>query len=308
MRKPFMRRGQPNRDRGPGDWVSEWAVPVLAVITAGAAPILWDLAPEHARTTSPYFYLFLLCSALAVVSVIAQGTLGSRKSVAIRKSVADYNHKLTDTIRALQRLIQSNNDDNARRAFFDSIVSEAKSLMPLEAARICVYDLEAIDTGEDEEQQLYLRLASHGGRGDLPRTEFTSETPHGEAAIAVATGTALKCVDDPSKEGDSIHREPNALWESFLAVPIRSGSRPLGMVTIDTTRKTQFTSDHQAVALTIGKFIELGLSSVAEAAADPKPELSDLLVKLGEGGAGHDPARQPSSQPGAEYDQETRRE
>ncbi|UFU03420.1 GAF domain-containing protein [Ruania suaedae] len=231
-------------------------------------------ASETATTRGTYFALFLLFGLGALALTIWQGLTSSNRSKRERQGLADFNHNLSDTLRAVEKLIDSEKGANDRADFFNSVISQAKALMPLASPRICVYDLEGADKGQSS--AVYLRLAEYGGRADPPRSEFTNDEDWGRAAIAAAQGSTIWCVDDPAREGRRVQRNDEAMWKSFLAVPLRFDGTSRGLVTIDTARKTTFTNDHKAVASTIAMFLTFGMRNVAEAAADVRPEMRSL--------------------------------
>lgn len=261
-----------------------WLLPIAAVILAALSPVLWDLTPGtefEDRVGEPLFWFFVAVVCLAVIVTIIQGVQSMKRAAAVRHGLTSFNHSLGDTVRSLEVLLDSDRGHRARRAFFKSMVSESKSLIALEHPRVCVYELDGREG--DRGTEFYLRLAEAGGRTDPPRGSFDANTKHGRAAIKVAMGTLHKCVDDPrpGKAPIEVDRDPDALWQSFMMVPLRVNNQPRGLLTIDTTKQTSFTSDHIAVALTIKSFIEIGMKDVAEAAENTQPEVTEALRKLG---------------------------
>ncbi|WP_217615946.1 GAF domain-containing protein [Cellulomonas sp. GbtcB1] len=273
------------RDSVRGEWVFQWLLPVLAGGLAAGAPILWDLASEdtEGQFDSPWFYLFVIATLGALTLTIVQGVLSTRRASAVRRALSDFNHSLGDTILALGRLPDARNGVSARDAFVETVIREAKSIMPLPSPRVCVYELDSNDDAEGNGNAgpvEFLRLIKSGGRNDPPRNLFTVDDEHGRAAIANAKGNLPRCVEKPKKSRFQVQRDPEALWESFVLVPLKVDGRPRGMVTIDTTAKTTFTSDHVAVAMTIARFIEIGMKSLFDAAEETAPEVRTALAQL----------------------------
>ncbi len=217
--------------------------------------------------------------ALALLLVVVQGTWTRRVDSARAVSLETFNHALGDTIQAFSQLVDSARTGVDRDHYLHAIVKEAKSLLPLESPRVCVYLLEG---REGEEATEYLKYAAHAGRNDNPRSEFSPGTPHGDAAISVARGTTDRLVDDIHKRGQPIECGENAIYRSFMQVPLSRGPRPWGILTVDTTRKTRFTDEHRSVARTIARFIELANDKVAEAADDVQPEMREAQQQLEE--------------------------
>lgn len=145
-----------------GEWMTTWLLPVVAGLTAAAAPIFWEFSSVAAdlptlasgtarngngpdsthdpklRFSSPWFYLFVLATLTAISLTVLQGALSTRRTRKVRRALSDFNHSLGDTILALGRLPDARNGSEARDAFFDTVVREAKAIMPVPSPRVCV--------------------------------------------------------------------------------------------------------------------------------------------------------------------------
>lgn len=270
------------RDRRVSDALFDWGMPVAAAALAAVAPLVLEMIPrdDGAWLTSPL---------TLVLAVLVVGSLGCTAASAIRTykarerergSLTKFSNSMGDTISILRELVDSDRSRQDRTRFFESMVREAKSLIPLANPRICVYEL---DSMEEESGAIdFLKFVAAGGRPDLPRRSFKPDTAHGQNAIDAAKGTSHKSVDNPKDFGDKISRGVEAQWESFIIVPLRSDRSPWGMLTIDTTVPTRFTQEHIAVALVLARFMELGLEDVKEAADDPHPEVTEAVRRLRE--------------------------
>lgn len=272
-----------NRSGGRLEWLYAWVLPVLAILAAAFVPVLWDLEPianlEQRLKSLPSLASAVLLL-VAVALTVVQGVHSTKESRRIRGTLETFNHALGDTVRALGYLIDSDKGPLDREAFFRSMVSEAKAVIPLESPRVCVYELEAADEESGEED--FLRLTTFGGRLDPPRSRFEGNTEHGQAAIQVAKGTVLKCVDDHRKAPIQVDRDPDAVWHSFMMVPLHVDGYPRGLLTIDTTKATTFSLEQMAVARTVGRFIEIGMKGVSEAARMTDPEVRSVRSQLSE--------------------------
>lgn len=265
-----------NRGQRRGAAFVDWALPLTVSGVAVGATFSFELVPRTGLEwlTSPFTWLALL---LIIISLALSGWSGKRSSKARRQqsaSLTRFSHSLADTISVLRSLTEDGSSYLAKRRFFESMVREGKSLMPIEAPRICVYELDSMEVDSGPSQ--FLKLTAFGGRSDRPRNEFTAENEHGRVAIEAARSASHKCVDSVDGAGKDIQRHPDAVWESFMIVPLRSNQQPWGMLTIDTTKRTRFTTEHIAVAQLLARFIELGLADVEEAANDTAPEVAEV--------------------------------
>jgi len=270
------------RDRRVGDALLDWGIPVAAAALAAVAPFVFEMVPREdgAWLTSPLTYVVvgLVLGSLACTATSAIRTYRARERE--RGNLTKFSNSMSDTISILRELVDSDRTGQDRTRFFESMVREAKSLIPLANPRICVYEL---DSMEDESGAIdFLKFVAAGGRPDLPRRNFKPDAAHGRTAIDAAKGTSHKCVDNPKAFGEKVSRGVEAQWESFIIVPLRSDRSPWGMLTIDTTVPTRFTQEHIAVALVLARFMELGLKDVKEAADDPHPEVSEAFRRLRE--------------------------
>lgn len=269
------------RDGQPFQWIYTWVIPAGAVVAAAFVPVLWDLEPVERwqdRLTSVPSVASAILLLVALLLTFVQGLHSVREHKRIQGTLETFNHALGDTVRALGYLIDSTKGPDDRQAFFRSMVAEAKAVVPLSSPRVCVYELEAGESETDSKD--YLRLTAFGGRLDPPRNSFASDTAWGQDAIDVARGTATRCVDDHRHSHIEVQRDPDALWHSFMMVPLHVDNVPRGLLTIDTTKKTRFSLEQIAVARTVGKFIEMGMKGVYDAAQDTRPEVREVLQIL----------------------------
>ena len=265
-----------NRDQHPLDPFLDYALPSAAVVLAAALPIVFEATPAEwpDKFADPWVYVFVAAAIGTVVLTIVQGVLAQRRRSATQAGLSHFSHALGDTVAAVRTLVESEGTHADRQRFLEAMASEAKSLVPLETPRICVYVLEAPD---EEDSHDYLKYVTHKGRTDPPRTEFLPDQAHGSAAIAVAKGNTHRCIDDWRKSDSTlspIDRDPDALWRSFIIMPIRASGNPWGALMIDTIRLTRFTNDQIAICQAVARFIELGLERVEEASDDTGPEVA----------------------------------
>ena len=280
IRRGERHRKSKNRDQHPLDPILDWALPVAAVVLAAALPIVFEATPNEwpKKFADPWIYVFFGLALATGVLTIFQGVLAQRRRNATQTGLSQFSHALGDTVAAVRTLVESEGTHRDRQRFLEAMASEAKALVPLETPRICVYVLEAPD---DEDSHDYLKYVTHKGRTDPPRTEFLPDVPHGRAAIAVAKGNTHRCIDDWRKNDSTlspIDRDPDALWRSFIIMPIRASGKPWGALMIDTVRLTRFTNDQIAICQAVARFIELGLQRVEEASDDTRPEVAAAMA------------------------------
>jgi GAF domain-containing protein len=257
------------------DPILDWVLPLAAVFLAAALPIVFDATPATwpEKFKDPWIYVFGGLGVSTVVLTILQAVLSQTHRSSAQRGLSHFSHALGDTVAAVRELVESDGTHVDRQRFLESMASEAKSLVPLDTPRICVYVLEAPD---DEDGHDYLKYVTHKGRIDQPRPLFLPTDNHGQDAIAVAKGNTHRCVDDSNKlSAGPIHvqRDADAMWRSFIIMPLRANNKPWGALMIDTVKQTHFTQDQIAVCQAVARFIELGLRRVEEASDDTGPEV-----------------------------------
>lgn len=274
-------------------------LPLLASSAAATAPFIWSLGPAGTSAHFSHHWSGGATVALAFASLgllAGQGIWTLAVDSARTRTLENFNNALGDTIQAFSELVDSNMQTRDRHAFLHTIVKEAKSLLPLESARVCLYLLEARD--EERGAEVHLEYFFHAGRNDHPRMRFQPDQPASRAAIETAKGTTDRLVTDIRRPSAHVQCDPNVVYRSFMQVPLRAGGEPWGLLTIDTPTRTRFTSEHRAVARTIARFVEIANDRVAAAARDFSPELSALDDAL-ENQIKQATARQPSRKPGS---------
>ncbi|GAA1608456.1 GAF domain-containing protein [Leucobacter chromiireducens] len=214
---------------------------------------------------------------LVGVGLLSWNQIRSSRADTERSSTqSEFNDSLNAVLQVVSQYIASPRNTRAKQDFFDNVVRTAVPLFLMRGSRVCVYELEGSESKDGDTQ--YLTRRSFSGRGDTPRAEFNSDSPHGKRLIDVASGTQYLCVPYPvRKEKDQVDRPNGTTWHAFFAVPIIVDNKPRGVLSIDTREKRRrFTEDEIAVAHTVAFLIGIGLAKTVGAAKDTKPELDEL--------------------------------
>lgn len=269
--------------RGTGWWWL-WGALSLGIILSAAGPLLVGqglrLDPAKTGALAPNL---LWTGGVVWLSGITLGifnqVVNKKRERKRARDLTGFNDDLSDVHKAVADLVRSERDSIARKAFFSAVVNKASALFSLEGVRVCVYELEDVDV-DVERSDNYLKLIDHGGRSDEPRVEFRTDTVHGRAAVTLAQGTSHICVPDPKRSTHAVERSPQAVWQSFFAVPLRDNHTPRGLLTVDTRKRSAFTEEDVAIARTVGAFIVLGMSELVGAAIDTRPEVKQAIDQL----------------------------
>ena len=286
--------------------------------TRGIAAL--DTVPDGVsiRTVLIYLVLGFLGLCLGIGLNIVNQRVRTRDSeieaAERRQNLVWINDQLAPVIDTLSDFLTSPRSYDDGVVFVKRVLSDARSLIPFDDARLCVYRLDRVEkphqlrgprepdpvgTGMavDRPSECYmtdadgdatdfiLDLFAFRGRGDHPRPTFLPSNgkgevvPHGRRIIAVARGYQAWAVDDYVEHPTSVDRKEGSVWKSFLAVPIVHEKASLGVLMIDTRDQIHFTHQHISVGWTISKFLGIGLAALKDGGVDYDPELRDI-VKL----------------------------
>lgn len=273
--------GVENRSGRGARWWWLYLAPSLAAVSSAFGGVALGYAvPLIGKTNAQPDWVWggALGLFLGVGLTIATQVNASKREKMRRKGVINFNDALSDVQRAVATLLRSRSDREAKERFFSTVVTKGSALFSIDGVRVCIYELDEAD--EEAADKQYLRLVDFGGRPDEPRTEFRADTEHGKAAIKLANGTTHVRIPDPKRSKYPVDRHPSAIWKSFAAVPLRDQHSPRGMLTVDTREKTVFTTEDMVVAQTLGTFLVLGMTELAEAANETAPEMKAAADRL----------------------------
>ena len=151
------------------------------------------------------------------------------------------------------------------RQFRIALVACAAQLMPEPGHRACFYSVDETD-GSDEggpssqhadlDEQGVLVLAAFRGRPDEPRHSFTGANsdganPHGQRFLEVALGGGGPTCFTRIDNDDAIRPSPNAVYKSFMLVPVRKGSRSFGALSIDCSAQIEYDDRHRKIGTSL---------------------------------------------------------
>lgn len=273
--------------------------PVGTWLTTGAARDFMDSPNNTVKLKTVLFLLFgLLAFCLGVYLNVANQRLRTRhaeqEATERRKNLVWINDQLAPVIDTLSDFLSGPRGYDDGVIFVKRVLSDARSLIPFDDVRLCVYRLDRTEgqhlvmpnrDGDDgsEVASFVLDLFAFRGRGDHPRLGFDPSdergraSPHGRKIISVACGHQAWAVDDYGEYGNSVDRKEGSVWKSFLAVPIVHEKDSLGVLMIDTRDKAHFTHQHISVGWTISKFLGIGLAALKEGGVDYTPEIRDMV-------------------------------
>lgn len=210
----------------------------------------------------------------------ADADLDRRRS----RHLTSFNDHLVAVISTVSELLASKRDADAGEHFFRSLLREGVHLFGYNGVRLCVYRLEEreVEPSAKGEEAWFLRLIQHAGRGDKPRQDFVPDNGFGSATIMAARGDKPIRVPDPSSPPFEVDWDENAIWQSFLLVPLRGPIDHIGCLMIDTRECVTWTAEDVSIGLTIANLLTIGMSEMRKGGRDPAPELAVLFQELAE--------------------------
>jgi len=151
----------------------------------------------------------------------------------------------------------------------DEVVAEAVAMVLASAARLCDKNGKSrtracwYKLGTTGDGEINLKPKRHFGRGVCPSTSFSSNEPRGTALLD------LLIRDKPELWSDLSESKPRdwkatgnetASYKSFLVVPVRTGVRPFGLLTVDSDVPGGLTEEDVPVVQMLGWLLALALS------------------------------------------------
>jgi hypothetical protein len=264
-----------------------WVLPLISAImsTTGAtyAGALLPLDPAENPDRNLHLALWVLIALLGLVLLAATQFLASRREKQRNIEVVKFNNALSGLHDALADLVKSDKDMDARREFFRAAVRQGTSLLPFDGVRVCVYELDAKEEEDTEDESRYLKLVEFSGRPDSPRPAFMPDTSHGWALIEAALNQTQVTVSDRKNTSVPIDYNDGTVWRSYFVVPlVDSSHRSRGVLTVDTQDPARFSILDVTVARTLARLIVIGMDELYGAAKNPGPEVSGVEAKLKE--------------------------
>ncbi|MHA7209670.1 hypothetical protein [Arthrobacter sp. MDT1-65] len=281
---------------GREHWFWVWGALVLAILltTAGSSVIAFG----SREGGDPHFIvwgalLVLLAATLTVTNQVRAKRQARRAEEKRSAHLTRFNDNLSSMISVFVELLKSDHDAKASDQFFSAAVRQAQALVSYEGVRVCVYELELIETlgrvdeSDDdgsarvEEPERYaLNMKAFAGRADHPRAYFTQDNEHGKAVIGIALGNTAVPISDPKLASITVDRADDAVWCSTLLIPLRDGKKSKGIMMIDTRDPVAFTSEDKAIGWTIATIIALGMGTLVQGGRETAAEVTEARKRL----------------------------
>lgn len=213
--------------------------------------------------------------------------------------LVQFSDKLGDVVRPLLVFLGSKRTKEDSNIILQEVLTAGSNLFSYNGVRLCLYQLDAREedssktdsrsdnqlSGQDKcaiESRYLLQLLTFGGRNDAPRKSFSPECKEGTFAIRNVLDNVSMPVSDLMKfEGDVV-KKPGAAWKSFCTFPIsdRIGTKKLGLLTVDSRQKVNWTVADQSIGGVICLILAIGMAELELDARDEKPEFDSIRRKL----------------------------
>lgn len=276
-----------------GDWmddsghnkadVADLMVPVAAALSAVLATVFWELAPTElglaavARGETVVALIMTLVT-LVLTFVTGKRSLTTRKEA--RLALSTFSNSISGVADAVAALTKSDATLTDCNRFVDSVLTEAAKLMPISQCRATLYGLDEDENATGEGQ--YLKRIGHSkGRSDDARLEFRPDTEHGRDVVKIVMAGSARYVSSHRLKEFTIQRDREAIWRSFCIIPISTQDGVWGGLFLDSDRITMFSDEKKQIAMSIARFLQVGIDELDRAARDVRPEISEALSQLG---------------------------
>ncbi|WP_156784907.1 GAF domain-containing protein [Microbacterium sp. BH-3-3-3] len=263
--------------------IADVVVPVVAAAMALVSGVLIEISPldegwDSLKRVETIVALVSSVATAVVTGVAAKRSLSTRKDA--RGAISSFSNSLTGAADAVDGLMKSERTLADRDRFIDAMLLQATSLMPISQCRATLYSLEEAEN-DGSVDDFYLKIVGRSkGRPDKARAQFQPDTEHGAAIISIVRNGQSRFVSDHRNCDFPVERDKEAMWRSFCVVPVGTPGRVWGALFLDADKKTEFTSDKKAVAMSIARFVEIGIELLASAAADVQPEFDEARKQL----------------------------
>lgn len=222
--------------------------------------------------------------AIATVNQVVAKRIAREAESKRARSRTDYSHQFARIVDMLPELRDSKLSDESLTKFFRSTMRDASLLFAHEHTRVNVYEFDSSEEQEEggsaQKPPSLLVLKGNGGRSDDPRAKFSSDDPHGADLIERARGHNIICVSDPELAEFEIDWTPDSPWKSFMIVPLRDGSRALGVMLVDTPDRVSFTVEDRATAHLVAKIVTFAFGAVKAQSRSAGPELANAENRI----------------------------
>ncbi|MGZ1491273.1 GAF domain-containing protein [Brevibacterium sediminis] len=176
---------------------------------------------------------------------------------AARRERKRFAEQLMPAVQAIEDAMSSTKEDHAR-SLKDRTINFLKDTIDAENVRACFYDLgfkegpktDVANTATTVQPQRVLSWDGQiRGRTDPPRHKEYVDDPADKIAsenFAALDSGEPRLVENTRKVRIGVELNPE--YETFLNTPVHSNGEPIGMLTIDASRRKSINSDDVAVA------------------------------------------------------------
>lgn len=262
--------------------IADVVVPVVTALVAIATTVLWELAPTDLGWAALGRGETLLAIVAALATLVLTFVTGKRAlstRAEARQALSAFSNSLSGTADAVASLMKSERNLTDCHRFVDSMLREAKDLMPVSQCRATLYSLEEDEQAEGGGQYLE-RVGRSKGRSDQARVEFRPDTAHGQAVIRVVMDGKPRFIANHRLREFEIDRDKEAIWRAFCVVPIATADGVWGALFLDSDKITLFSREKKHIALAIARFLEIGIELLDSAARDLVPERDQAISQL----------------------------
>lgn len=276
---------KPPKDRDR-KWFWTWGALFFALLlaAAGSTGIGLSVGGSTFRPTLLLLSIILILGGfgLNVANQVRGRRVSQRDAERRVKHLTRFNDELSSVLQVVIELLRSARDEDASKQFFAAALREARHLVSHDGVRICVYKLDEREVENEDgiADEKWLRLEAFGGRGDPPRPDFTLENEHGKAVLDIAEGTRAVPINDPATATVATDHGEHAVWQSVLLVPLKNGTKALGVLMIDTREQVKFSAEDVSVGWTISAIVALGMDTLRAGGKDTRPELASLFQRV----------------------------
>ncbi|WP_167199603.1 GAF domain-containing protein [Brevibacterium pigmentatum] len=198
-----------------------------------------------------------LSAVFSLTSNLLQKWQLRRASQRARKHFAEH---LMPAIKAIEDVTGSQSKEHAR-SLKDRTIDFLKDTIDAEATRACFYDLDFIegesadedsdtsDSLDAEPRRVLTWDGQYRGRTDAPKHKQYVEDdddPVSKANFEALDSGEPRLVSNTRKSDPAVERNDN--YETFLNTPVASDGQPIGLLTIDASRRGTINPDDVAVA------------------------------------------------------------
>lgn len=201
-----------------------------------------------------------------------QHELEQRQSTARIEAYKSVLDPLSGLHQAVGALLEEEDYQRGLLQFRIAVVDCIAHLMPEPGHRACYYSADETDgtdeaAGHAEHRKLdansVLVLAAFRGRADEPRPSFNGDNsdgknPHGAKFLSIALSHGgPECFSAIDPDDETIRPSPNAVYQSFMVVPVRKGLHTFGALSIDCQNHVDYDERHKKIGASLALLLAM---------------------------------------------------